>query len=64
MKSEFTEMAGPIVFLNSQMASYASGVLMEVDYGNTIEERASIKPIQQVISLEAIHQMMQQQSNK
>ena len=58
------EMAGPIVFLNSQMASYASGVLMEVDYGNTIEERASIKPIQQVISLEAIHQMMQQQSNK
>lgn len=58
------EMAGPIVFLNSQMASYASGVLMEVDYGNTIEERASIKPIQQVISLEAIHQMMQQQSDK
>lgn len=58
------EMAGPIVFLNSQMASYASGVLMEVDYGNTIEERASIKPIQQAISLEAIHQMMQQQSDK
>ena len=37
---------------------------MEVDYGNTIEERASIKPIQQAISLEAIHQMMQQQSDK
>mgnify|MGYP004486105489 FL=1 len=54
------EMAGPIVFLNSQMASYASGVLMEVDYGNTVEEKANIRPIQQAISLEAIYQMMQQ----
>ena len=24
--------------------------LMEVDYGNTVEERANIKPVQQVIS--------------
>lgn len=62
MKSEFTEMAGPIVFLNSEMATYASGVLMEVDYGNTVEERANIKPVQQVISLEGIYQMMQKQS--
>ena len=51
-------MAGPIVFLNSEMATYASGVLMEVDYGNTVEERANIKPVQQVISLEGIYQMM------
>ncbi len=56
------EMAGPIVFLNSEMATYASGVLMEVDYGNTVEERANIKPVQQVISLEGIYQMMQKQS--
>lgn len=56
------EMAGPIVFLNSEMATYASGVLMEVDYGNTVEERANIKPVQQVISLEDIYQMMQKQS--
>ena len=41
---------------------YTDGCL--VKYGNTIEERASIKPIQQAISLEAIHQMMQQQSDK
>lgn len=44
------------------MATYASGVLMEVDYGNTVEERANIKPAQQVISLEGIYQMMQKQS--
>ena len=56
------EMAGPIVILNSEMATYASGVLMEVDYGNTVEERANIKPVQQVISLEDIYQMMQKQS--
>ena len=56
------ETAGPIVFLNSEMATYASGVLMEVDYGNTVEERANIKPVQQVISLEGIYQMMQKQS--
>ena len=50
------------MFLNSEMATYASGVLMEVDYGNTVEERANIKPVQQVISLEGIYQMMQKQS--
>ncbi len=54
------EMAGPIVFLNSQLATYASGVLMEVDYGNTAEERAGIRPIEQPISLEAIIQMLKQ----
>lgn len=35
---------------------------MEVDYGNTVEERANIKSVQQVISLEDIYQMMQKQS--
>ena len=56
------EMAGPIVFLNSEMATYASSVLMEVDYRNTVKERANIKTIKKVISLEDIYQMMQKQS--
>lgn len=57
------EMAAPIVFLNSQMASYASGVLMEVDYGNTAEEKAGIRKIEQEISLTAILMMMKQKMN-
>ena len=56
--AESREMAEPIVFLNSQMASYASGVLMEVDYGNTAEEKAGIRPVEQVISLQGILKMM------
>lgn len=56
------EMAGPIIFLNSDMATYASGVLMEVDYGNTAEEKAKIKPIEQTISLEMIHQMLEKKA--
>lgn len=59
--AESEEMAGPIVFLNSQLASYASGVLMEVDYGNTAEEKAGIKAIEQPVSLEGILQMLKQQ---
>jgi NAD(P)-dependent dehydrogenase (short-subunit alcohol dehydrogenase family) len=58
--AESKEMAGPIVFLNSSLASYASGVLMEVDFGNTAEERAGIRKNNQPISLTAILQMMQQ----
>ncbi len=58
-----TEMAQPIVFLNSPMASYASGVLMEVDYGNTAEERAGIRKIEQEISLTAILDMLKQKMN-
>ena len=53
-------MAGPIVFLNSKLASYASGVLMEVDYGNTGEERAGIRPINQPVSLEGILKILKQ----
>lgn len=58
--AESKEMAEPIVFLNSQMASYASGVLMEVDYGNTAENRAGLRKIEQEISLTAILEMMKQ----
>lgn len=58
--AEPAEMAGPIVFLNSKLASYASGVLMEVDYGNTGEERAGIRPINQPVSLEGILKMLKQ----
>ena len=38
------EMAGPIVFLNSGMASYVSGELMVVDFGISAEVEAGIKP--------------------
>ena len=41
-KSE--EMAAPIVFLNSDMASYTSGELMIVDFGSSIEVAAELKP--------------------
>lgn len=51
-KSE--EMAKPIVFLNSDMASYISGELMIVDYGSTIEETAQIKEAVSVSDLSAI----------
>lgn len=58
------EMAQPIVFLNSPMASYASGVLMEVDYGNTAEEKAGIRKIDQPVSLTAILEMLKQQTKQ
>ncbi len=48
------EMAKPIVFLNSDMASYISGELMIVDYGSTIEETAQIKEAVSVSDLSAI----------
>lgn len=54
------EMAGPIVFINSDMASYISGELLVVDYGQSAEEKAGIKEIETTISLQAIiNQMMQ-----
>lgn len=61
--AEAKEMAEPIVYLNSDMASYISGALLEVDYGNTAEEKAGIRKIEQEISLRAILQMMQQKLN-
>ena len=57
-----SEMALPIIFLNSDMASYASGVLMEVDYGNTSEEVAGLRDPGQTISLKGIQMMMAQKA--
>lgn len=48
------EMGKPIVFLNSDMASYISGELMIVDYGSTIEETAQIKEAAATIDLSAL----------
>lgn len=58
-KSE--EMAMPIVFLNSNMASYISGEHLVVDYAQTSEEVAGIKPVGQVISLKGILEYMMKQ---
>lgn len=55
------EMAKPIVFLNSDMASYISGERLVVDYGQTAEEVAGIKEVGQVISLKGILQYAMQQ---
>lgn len=61
--AEAKEMAEPIVYLNSDMASYISGALLDVDYGNTAEEKAGIRKIEQEISLKMIMQMLQQKLN-
>lgn len=37
------EMAGPLVFLCSAMASFVSGVIMPVDYGNSVEVTAQLR---------------------
>ena len=52
------EMAMPIVFLNSVMASYISGEHLIVDFSQTSEEIAGIKPVGQVISLKGILEYM------
>lgn len=52
------EMAKPIVFLNSDMASYISGERLIVDYAQTSEEVAGIKKTGQVISLQGILEYM------
>lgn len=52
------QMAQPVVFLNSDMASYISGELLIVDYAQTAEEVAKIKEVGTVISLEAIQKQM------
>lgn len=60
------EMAAPIVFLNSQSASYISGDLMIVDYGSTIETTAKIKENPVTFTFDMIMQQMLQsiQDNK
>lgn len=58
------EMAAPVVFLNSAMASDVSGELMIVDYGYTIERTAGIvqePPIEFSAILEQIAKAAQQQ---
>jgi NAD(P)-dependent dehydrogenase (short-subunit alcohol dehydrogenase family) len=42
--AESKEMAEPIVFLNSNLASYISGVLLDVDFGLNILPVAGLKP--------------------
>ena len=54
------EMAEPIVFINSDMASYISGERLIVDYGCTAEEVAGIKPVGTPIDLSAILEQIQQ----
>ena len=52
------EMAGPIVFLNSNLASYVSGECMIVDYGSTIEATAKIKENPATFTFDMIMQQM------
>lgn len=42
--AEAREMAEPIVFLNSNMASYVSGVLLDLDFGINIMSVAGLSP--------------------
>lgn len=53
------DMAKPIVFLNSDLASYISGELMAVDFGGHIEELAGIRPRVNDINLTKILAYMQ-----
>ena len=48
------EMAQPIVFLNSNMATYISGELVAVDYAQTSEEHAGFKVNETICNLEGI----------
>lgn len=54
------EMARPIVFLNSEAASYVSDELMIVDYGSTIEATAKIKENPVTFTFDIIMQQMLQ----
>lgn len=58
------DMAKPIVFLNSEMASYVSGELMIVDFGGHIEETAGIRPVVNDINLSKILEYMMSMSRK
>ena len=42
--AEPVEMAYPILFLNSTLASYVSGALLDVDYGTTLEVYGKMRP--------------------
>ena len=52
------EMAAPIVFINSNMASYVSGDLLIADYGSSIEITAGIKENPSAFTFEQIVQRL------
>lgn len=54
------EMAAPIVFINSDMASYISGNLLVADYGSSIEVTAGIKVNPSAFTFDQIIQRMMQ----
>lgn len=62
--AESREMAEPIVFLNSKMASYVSGELFIVDYGFSIETSAGLKENPAGVTLEAIMGQMKEAMEK
>ncbi len=53
-----TEVAWPMLFLNSPLASYVSGAVLFIDYGTTIEIEAGIKPSEFSATFEDIFQHM------
>lgn len=62
--AESREMAGPIVFLNSEMASYISGERLAVDFGCTAELVAGITEPVNPINLSAILEYMKSQTKQ
>ena len=61
--AESREMGEPVVFLNSDMASYISGEHLFVDYGQNGEEEIGVRePL--LISLKGIQQMMAAHAKK
>lgn len=54
------EMAAPIIFLNSDMASYISGELMVVDFGTTVEIAAGLKENPAGFTFDSILERMMQ----
>ncbi|MDE6281664.1 MAG: SDR family oxidoreductase [Oscillospiraceae bacterium] len=61
--AESKEMAEPIVFLNSNMASYISGELLIVDYGCVAEETAGIVKQEMVVDFSAILEQIKQRGS-
>lgn len=62
--AESREMAEPIVFLGSPMASYISGELLRVDYACTAEEVAGLAQPAQPIDLTAVLEHIQKMGQK
>lgn len=62
--AESREMAEPLVFLNSPMASYISGELLRVDYACTAEETAGITQPAMPIDLSVILEQIQKAQQK